>query len=205
MQNTEGLDCCNRSGGVSEDPMIRGSIISSIDNRLFYLNGDIDARSCGELAYSLILINIEDDKRDDEEVIKRRPIRIYINSNGGSAYDMWMLADTILGSVTPVHTYCTGYAMSAAFIVFLAGHRRYMSVHATLMYHQINCTRTGKYQDLVDDREQIDHMNEMIEDFVIDQTTLTKDCLLTIREKKMDVYFTVEDAERLMIIDEVLF
>ena len=205
MQNTELLDCCNRSGGVSEDSTLHGSIISSIDNRLFYLFGDIDARNSAEIAYGITLINIEDDKRDDEDGINRRPIRIYINSNGGSAYDMWLLADTIMGSVTPVYTYCTGYAMSAAFIVFLAGHRRYMSVHATLMLHQINCTRTGKYQDLVDDREQIDHMTEMLEDFVVSQSALTKDCLLTIRERKMDVYFTIEDAERLMIIDGVLF
>jgi len=75
-----------------------------------------------------------------------------------------------MASKTPVYTYCTGYAMSAAFIAFLSGHKRFMSPHATLMYHQIYCWRAGKYQDFVDDRQQMDHLNEMIENFVISNT-----------------------------------
>ena len=93
--------------------------------------------------------------------------------------------------------------MSAAFIIFLAGHKRFMSPHATLMYHQIYCWRSGKYQDLVDDREQTDHLNDMIESFVVERTGLTKDALLNIREKKRDTYFSAEEAKELHIVDEI--
>lgn len=117
---------------------------------------------------------------------------------------MWMLIDAIESSNTPVYTYCNGYCMSAAFQIFLSGHKRYVSKHSTLMYHQIYCWRSGKYQDLVDDREHTDHLNEQIENYVIERTKLTAEDLHLIREKKKDTYFTVENAIESGIADEVI-
>ncbi len=125
----------------------KSAIFSSKTDRLFYIYGDINARNCADIAYDISQLNYEDDEKEEKEKnFKRDPIRIYFNSFGGSVYDMWLLVDTILASKTPVYTYCTGYAMSAAFMIFIAGHKRYMSLHATLMYHQIYCWRSRKYQ-----------------------------------------------------------
>ena len=73
--------------------------------------------------------------------------------------------------------------MSAAFQLLLAGHKRYITPHATLMYHQIYCWRSGKYQDLVDDREHTDLLNSQIENYVIKRSKLTQEDLVTIRGK----------------------
>ena len=192
-------------GDDSRSESSKSCIFSSMDDRIFYLYGDISARSCADLACYITRLNSEDDEKDSKEKnYKRDPIKIYFNSFGGSVYDMWLLVDTITASKTPVHTYCTGYAMSAAFIAFLAGHKRYMSPHATLMYHQIYCWRSGKYQDLVDDRSQMDHLNQMIEQYVTERTALTKENLDDIREKKRDTYFSAEEAKELKIIEEVM-
>ena len=173
--------------------------------RMLHLFGDINALNCASVAFVIDKINKQDDAKEDElKTFERKPIKLYINSFGGSVYDMWFLADTIAASKTPVHTVCTGYAMSAAFVIFLAGHRRYMSRHATLMYHQIYCWRSGKYQDLVDDRKHTDFLNEMIEDYVVERTKLPKKDLLKIREKKRDTYFSAEEAKELGITDEIL-
>lgn len=200
------MNSCDWDGDESQDSgTSRSCVFSSSEKRFFYLYGEINARNCADIAYDISMINFEDDEKDDKEKdYKRKPIKLYFNSFGGSVYDMWLLVDSIMASRTPVYTYCTGYAMSAAFIIFLAGHKRFMSPHATLMYHQIYCWRSGKYQDLVDDREQTDHLNEMIEDFVVERTGLTKDDLLNIREKKRDTYFSAKEAEELKIIDEIM-
>ena len=182
----------------------KSSVFSSREDRLFYIYGDINARNCADIAYDMTLINMEDDRDDEREKdFKRKPIKLYINSFGGSVYDMWLLVDTILNSKTPVYTYCNGYAMSAAFQIFLAGHKRYVSSHATLMYHQIYCWRSGKYQDLVEDRQHMDHLNGQIEKYVIERTKLTKEDLEAIREKKRDTYFTADEAIELGIATEV--
>lgn len=188
------------SNGDENHNSTKSSVFSSKSDRLFYIYGDINSRNCADIAYDITLINLEDDRDDEiEKSFVRKPIRIYINSFGGSVYDMLLLVDTILLSETPVYTYCNGYAMSAAFQIFLAGHKRYVSTHATLMYHQIYCWRSGKYQDLVEDRQHMDHLNSQIEEYVIKRTDLTQDYLDSIREKKKDIYFTASDAVELGI------
>lgn len=117
---------------------------------------------------------------------------------------MWVVIDTIMGSKTPVHTYCTGYAMSAGFQIFLAGKKRYVTKHATLMYHQMSSWNMGKYQDLVEDLEHDNYMNSEIEKFVLERTKLKKDKLKTIRQKKQDTYFNAKDAIEYGMADAII-
>ena len=109
---------------------------SNREKRLFYLSDEVDNGSIGQLCWSLLLQLQDDDKKESKEKdFVREPIKIYINSFGGSVYDMWSLIDIVLNSKTPIYTYCTGYAMSAAFLIFLAGHKRFATKHANFMYH----------------------------------------------------------------------
>lgn len=183
----------------------RKAILSSEEDRLYYLYGDITTKNCASIAYEITGINITDDKKEKREKdYEREPIRIYINSYGGSVYAMWMLIDAIETSKTPVYTYCNGYCMSAAFQIFLSGHKRYVSKHATLMYHQISCWRYGKYQDLVDDMEHTEHLNDQIETYVTQRTKISADELYQIRQKKRDTYYTAEEAIKYGIADEII-
>lgn len=201
MRHVDYLDMSDRDDGESSNQ----AVYSTRSKRLFYLYGDVNAKNCADIAFDIHYINLEDDEADDKEKdFKRKPIRLFINSFGGSVYAMWMLIDTIRSSKTPVYTICTGYAMSAAFQIFLAGNKRYISPHATLMYHQIYCWRSGKYQDLVDDREHMDLLNKQIEDYVIDRTNLTQETLELIRTKKKDTYFTSSEAIEGGLADEIL-
>lgn len=183
----------------------RKAILSSEEDRLYYLYGDITTKNCASIAYEITGINITDDKKEKREKdYEREPIRIYINSYGGSVYAMWMLIDAIETSKTPVYMYCNGYCMSAAFQIFLSGHKRYVSKHATLMYHQISCWRYGKYQDLVDDMEHTEHLNDQIETYVTQRTKISADELYQIRQKKRDTYYTAEEAIKYGIADEII-
>lgn len=183
----------------------RDNTYTNIDNRTFYLSDDVDNESIGKLMWYLLYQIREDDEKDEKEKdYKREPIKLYINSHGGEVYDMWGLIDIILNSKTPIYTYCTGYAMSTAFNIFLAGHKRYCYKHSTFMYHQMSCWRNGKYQDLVEDREEMDWLNKKNEEYVIDRTNLTKYDINEIREKKKDFYIHSDKAVKYGIVDEVL-
>lgn len=175
------------------------------ENRLFYLSDDVDNSSIGQLCWSLLFLLQDDDKKEAKEKdFVREPIKLYINSYGGSVYDMWALIDIILNSKTPIHTYCTGYAMSAAFKIFLAGHKRFATKHANFMYHQMSCRREGKYQDLVEDRKQMDHLQKTIEEYVIERTKLTKEDMDDIRDKKKDFFIHSKEALKWGIVDEII-
>lgn len=185
--------------------MASGDVSLNKEERLFYLSDDIDSQTIGRMAFNLLfLLQSDDEKEAKEKDFVRKPIRIYINSFGGSIYDMWALIDIMLNSKTPIHTYCTGYAMSAACKIFLAGHKRFVSKHATLLYHQMSCWRGGKYQDLVEDRAEMDWLQTAIEEYVLSRTKLSEEEMHKIREKKIDFYIHAEDAVRLGFADEII-
>lgn len=180
-------------------------MFTNTDKRLFFLSDDIDNVSIGKMCFDLLSLLKQDDKEESEKKdFKREPIQIYINSGGGDVYDMWALIDIIEHSKSPIYTYCTGYAMSAAFKIFLAGHKRFATRHATFMYHQMNCYRHGKYQDLVEDREEMDYLNRANEQYVMERTKISQEYIDEIRQKKQDVYFHADEALKLGIIDEII-
>lgn len=183
----------------------KDNIYTNTDIRTFFLSDDVDNESVGKLIWNILYQINDDNKKDEKEKdYKRDPIKLYINSCGGTIYDMWALIDVIQNSKTPIYTYCMGYAMSAAFSIFLAGHKRYCYKHSTFMYHQIHCNRSGKYQDLVEDRAEMDNLNKQVEEYVLERTNLTKEDIADIREKKKDFYIHSDKAIEYGIVDEVL-
>lgn len=181
------------------------NILINTDKRLFYISDDIDSSSIGKMCFYLLYLLQQDDEEEKEKRdFKREPIKIYVNSYGGEVYDMWALIDIIEKSKTPIYTYCTGYAMSAAFKIFLSGHKRFASRHATFMYHQMNCYRHGKYQDLVEDRTEMDFLNAENEKYVMKRTKITQEYINEVREKKKDMYIHADEALKLGIIDEII-
>ena len=181
------------------------NVYSNSDERIFFLSDDIDEASTGKICNDILCLIAKDDKEEREKKeYTREPIKLYINSFGGGIYSMWALIDTIMNSKTPVYTYCLGKAMSAGFKIFLAGHKRFIYPHSTLMYHQVNCFRSGKYQDLVEDREEMDWIQQEIENYVIERTNLTRETLKSIREKKQDVYYHAQDIINLGMADEII-
>jgi ATP-dependent Clp protease protease subunit len=181
------------------------NVLINTDARLFYISDDVDSASIGKMCFNLLyLLKQDDDNESKERDFKREPIKIYVNSYGGEVYDMWALIDIIEKSKTPIYTYCTGYAMSAAFKIFLAGHKRFGTKHSTFMYHQMNCYRYGKYQDLVEDRKEMDFLNTANEQYVIERTKIPQEYINEIREKKRDTYFHADEALMFGIIDEII-
>ena len=85
--------------------------------------------------------NKYDDKRNIP-IEDRKPIKIYIDSNGGNLSDTFTMIDAIKLSKTPVWTICTGAAHSGGFFTFIAGHRRFAYDHASFLYHE-GATATG--------------------------------------------------------------
>lgn len=180
-------------------------IASNTEKRIFYISNEVDNESMGAICFSLLFLLKEDDNNEKEKRdFTREPIHIYINSFGGSIYDMWSLIDIITNSKTPIHTYCTGYAMSAAFIIFLAGHKRFCYKHSTFMYHQSYFCIQGKYKDLVETREEQDHLQKTIEEYVVERTKLSKEKIDEIRDKKVDMYIHCDKAVEYGIVDEII-
>lgn len=182
----------------------KDNVLYDEENRTFYLFDEVDNTSISAIYATMMKIIIYDDLMADElKEYERPPIKFFINSHGGNLCDMWALVDIMLNSNTPIYTYCTGYAESAGLKIFLAGHKRFVTRHATLMYHQLSAWPAGKYQDLHENQKELEWHQNAIEDYVCNRTKIKQSKLKEVREKKQDWCIHANDAVKLGIADAV--
>jgi ATP-dependent Clp protease protease subunit len=132
------------------------------------------------------------------------PIKLYINSYGGDVYQFFGLIDVILASKTPVYTYTLGAAMSCALLVALAGHKRFAYKHSTFMYHQISLGEWDVAKNLEEDLIETKRLHKLIEELVLDKTTITKKQIEDVHNHKRDWYISPGEALKYKIIDQII-
>lgn len=106
--------------------------IEDNEQRRIYLNGEIDESVVDTAVYHILRYNRLD---KDIPVEERIPIKVYINSPGGSVSDGYALIDAIHLSKTPICTINLALAASMGFLIFIAGHKRYCMPHSEFLMH----------------------------------------------------------------------
>lgn len=186
----------------------RKSDIFNPDNpsRAIILSGDIESDMVHDIIEKIIYINEFDD--ENEETIKdyvRKPIKLIINSFGGSVYDGFAIIGVIENSKTPIHTYCYGSAMSMSLLIFVSGHFRYVHRLATIMYHE--CLDQPNYDKLATLRENIEETKRIMQvydEHLLSKTLLKRAQLEKSKSKKFDWYMNADTALKLGIADEII-
>lgn len=176
-----------------------------VTNREFLLNTEVSAKSLEDIILGINAINRQDDIDEQNKVnFERKPIKLVVDSYGGYCYDGLALANLIETSKTPVHTYCYGKAMSMGLIIYLVGKRRFAHKRATFMQHQASGGTIGKLDDMIQDVKETERLNDMLDEIIIENSDIDKLTLSNYREKKIDWFFTGEDAIMLGIADELI-
>ena len=143
-------------------------------------------------------------RRDEEEglnIEERKPIKIYIDSCGGSLTDAFTIIDSIRMSKTPVITIATGCAYSAGFFIFISGHKRIAYPHASFLYHEGSATNGGTASQFRNFADFYDIQLTQLKQIVLDHTDIDEDEYN--KHKKDDWRMTAEDAINYGIADEI--
>lgn len=183
---------------------------SPVTERTLYLSKPIDASSINDIVKELNKIIISDSDISRFCQIEKglsytpEPIRIYINSSGGSVYSMLGLYDFIRKSPTPVYTYTYGMAASAAAVLLAAGRRRFATAHSFVLIHSISSWFTGKVEDLKDDLKQTERLNDLINKLLAEHTKISVSRLADKDKYKEDWWISAPEALELGIIDEII-
>ena len=151
--------------------------------RKLLLSEDITDSSVSAIIKEIFEINEDDDYK--EELYKdweRKPILLFINSFGGSAYDGLALIDVIKQSKTPVHTISIGSSMSMGLWIYLAGHKRYIGENSTLMFHDIKGWTWAKTAEIKQELNELLRLQKMF----CDEITSTS----LVEQSKLDLYIT---------------
>lgn len=146
-------------------------LLRDLKHRKIYLDMDVDNYSIPELVKYLVRYN-EDDKLID--VKDRKPIYLFISSNGGDVDMGFELIDVIENSKTPVYTVNIGKAYSMAFLISLAGKKRYATKNSKFLLHDgasLVYNSGAKVQDQIKFQGRID---DRIKQYVISHSKLTE-------------------------------
>jgi len=157
----------------------------------------------GDVVEAIIRYWNEIDNEQNIPQEKRNPIKLYINSPGGSLYATFTMIDAIKMSKTPVYTINTGMAFSGGFLTFISGHKRFAYPNATFLFHEGSTgggiQDAGKFRNYAAFYEK---MLEKIKKITLGHTKISEEEYT--KHKLDDWWLCADEALELGICDEII-
>jgi len=130
------------------------------------------------------------------------PIKLHINSYGGSVFAGLSAVDYILKSKVPIHTIIDGCAASAATLMSVVGQKRYMHKNACMLVHQLSGLMWGKYQEMQDDMLNSKMLMKKIKKIYKEHTKIPTEKMDEIL--KHDIWWDAEQCLEYGLVDEII-
>lgn len=126
------------------------SSINLLDNRIIYVDGEIDDEKAKDVIDQLLRLDIQSHK----------DITMYINSNGGAVSSGLAIYDTMNMIKSDVSTIGVGKCSSIASILLINGARgkRYILPNTSVMIHEVSSFSTGKVGEM---QNRLDHSKDL--------------------------------------------
>lgn len=118
-------------------------------NHIYYYT-DVSQESCLDLNRKINDLNKELLKYSIEYDCPPPNIYLHINSPGGDLLSAFSTVDVIKNSRIPIISIVEGSAASAATIISMVCHKRYISPSSFMLIHQLSSENCGKYEELKD-------------------------------------------------------
>lgn len=174
----------------------------TVERNNIYFYGEVNTASCEELRNKLNEMDFNAKLFEIEYNSKAPPINLHIQSTGGSLLDSLYITDLIGSLKTPVNTYVDGYVASAASLISVVGHKRYMSKNSMILIHQLSSGGEGKYQELDDNMKNLRQMMNKVKSIYISKTRLEYLQLEDIL--KHDLWLDAEICKKYGLVDEII-
>lgn len=176
--------------------------------KLFFAK-QVNQETIEEISKEIVLINENDRLLENlynvyDLTYIPKPIEIYIDSYGGLVYQAMGLIGIMEKSITPIHTICTGAAMSCGFIMLICGHKRFCYEHATPLYHQVSTSGSGEIEWMEKRVEEAKRLQAKFEEITLRKTKISKKKLDKVRKQQTDWYMSAEKALKLGVVDEII-
>ena len=143
----------------------------------------------------------EYDESHNIPVEQRKPIKIYIDSCGGSLTDTFTIIDAIKLSKTPIWTINLGCAYSGGFFTFISGHKRIAYPHSSFLFHEGSTGTSGTSSQFENYTAFYKRQLNQIKEIVLENTNMTEAEYQEI--KKDDIWYDVKDGVEKGFVDEV--
>ena len=165
-----------------------------VEDRIIYMGEEFDNDSCNRIVAQLLYL----------DSLNHNPIRIYINSPGGSVIDGLAIIDTINFIKSPVYTICIGLAASMGAVLLSCGEKGHRMVlpHSRVMIHQVSGFAGGSLADMKIDLEQTKRCEQDIYNILANNLDKPYDEIVTLCDRNK--WFIGQEAIDIGSADKVL-
>ena len=181
-------------GGSAEDAGPEGRSIMFV--------GDVTEEKAADLISALLVLS----QTKDEEAERADDIKLYVNTYGGSADEMFAIYDVMnfCKQHCDIQTIGLGKVMSAGTLLLAAGTKgkRYLGSHARVMLHAVNGGHVGELHNLQNEMEQMSSLQESYIQAMSNETSMTKRQIQTLINRKVNVYLSSDEAIEKGLADE---
>lgn len=171
-----------------------------VDERRLYLSAEVDSETVDTIVYHIMRFNRLD---KGIPVKERKAIKLYINSPGGSVVDGFAVIDAILNSTTPVYTINLAMSASMAFLIFIAGHKRYTLPHSEFLMHDgftASFNSAGKVKDQIE--FETVQLGNATKEYVLKQTDISEEKYA--EKERVEWYMLPHEAKKYGIVDFIV-
>lgn len=174
-------------------------LVKDMQQRKMWLNEGIDITTVAGIIHNIYQYNSED---NGIPVEKRKPILLYLSSNGGDVDAGFALIDAIQTSKTPVYTINTGYQYSMGFLIGLAGAKRFAMPNATFLMHDGSnfiWTSGSKAQDQAEFNRRVE---ARVKQYILDHSKLT--AKEYDKKQRVEWYLFANEAKEKGFVDQII-
>jgi ATP-dependent Clp protease protease subunit len=187
-----------------------GNLTNSIQKepelRVVGLFSTIEEEKIAEIIHAMLYMNEVNKAQKDEK--KKKEIKFYLSTYGGSADDMFALYDMmkLVQKDTEISVIGMGKVMSAGVLILAGGTqgKRKIGRNCRVMIHSVIAGNQGSLHNLVNEMEAIKDLQEMYIDRLVEETKMTEIQLKKMLEQKVNVYLSAEQAVEYGIADEII-
>lgn len=171
-----------------------------VNSRVIYLHGEIDESTVQQVVPMIHYYNFSDEGLSE---LERIPIKIHVASEGGEIHKGLNIVSAIEKSETPVHTISEGTQIaSMGFMIYLSGHKRFMSRHSQPLYHQLSGGAGNTLAEMRNMVEYYERLQSDLDNYIVEKTDIPLEKLREYGDRNLDWYISFEECRNYKVFDE---
>ena len=165
-------------------------------DRIVMLQGTVEDMSANLIVAQLLYLESQN---------AEKPIKLFINSPGGSVTSGLAIYDTMQFIKPAVHTYVIGQACSMGSFLAQAGapDKRFVLPHSRTMIHQPSGGARGQQSDIEIQYKEITYMKKMLTELYVKHNTARKTYEDFERDMDRDNFMTAQQAIDYGLADKI--
>jgi len=191
----------NKDNDFRQNGELKDEHVNSIDNHIYFYSS-VTKKSMFDLNKEIRYVGQKMQEIGNKYDIPPPPIKLHINSNGGSIFAAMSCVDTIITSPVEVHSIVEGAAASAATLISVVCKKRYIKPHSFMLIHQLSTVFWGKMHEFDDEMKNLDNLMKLIKNIYKEYTSVKEEKIDEIL--KHDIWWDAKKCKKFNLVDDIL-